>query len=634
MKISYNWLQKYFDEKLPAPEKIAEGIIFHSFEVEEVEKIGEEDTIFDIKILPDRAHDCLCHFGIAKEVSAIFGIPLSSKNNLLKILKQDGQGSESENVKNKTDSEVLQIEVRSDNCLRYMGRIVKNVKVGPSPKWLSDALVSIGQKSINNIVDATNYVMFDLGNPIHAFDLDKLESPKIIVDKALNGEKFTLLDGRVVTLDESMLTIRDEKEALVIAGIKGGKKAEIDNNTKNIMIEVANFDAISTRKTAKKLGIFTDSAKRFENEIPARLASLSMEQITNLILEIAGGESFEVVDIYNNREKTRQVSFSENYVKSMLGIEIPTEEICNILNNFNYKFENHDGNFEVEIPFLRLDISGPYDMVEEIGRTYGYDKVVPVLPQPEIFIENSKINKIWVDINNAKNYLINDGYKEVLTYAFCDKGDVEVMASAMGKNFLRNNLSDGLKESIRLNTLNLSLLDMKEVKVFEVGTVFFNDKEEMHVAYGDKKEIVEMSLEKFIVSSEKLFERSSDEGDGSRCQTISNNFSDFTSISHPFKMWSLYPFISRDIAVWIPENEDKEKLKKIFIEEGTNLLVKEPYLFDSFTKKSKVEGEESKTSYAYRLVFQSYEKTLTDEEINPIMEKINSKITSFSWQVR
>ena len=365
MKISYNWLQKYFDEKLPAPEKIAEGIIFHSFEVEEVEKIGEEDTIFDIKILPDRAHDCLCHFGIAKEVSAIFGIPLSSKNNLLKILKQDGQGSESENVKNKTDSEVLQIEVRSDNCLRYMGRIVKNVKVGPSPKWLSDALVSIGQKSINNIVDATNYVMFDLGNPIHAFDLDKLESPKIIVDKALNGEKFTLLDGRVVTLDESMLTIRDEKEALVIAGIKGGKKAEIDNNTKNIMIEVANFDAISTRKTAKKLGIFTDSAKRFENEIPARLASLSMEQITNLILEIAGGESFEVVDIYNNREKTRQVSFSENYVKSMLGIEIPTEEICNILNNFNYKFENHDGNFEVEIPFLRLDISGPYDMVEE-----------------------------------------------------------------------------------------------------------------------------------------------------------------------------------------------------------------------------------------------------------------------------
>ncbi len=593
MKISYNWLQKYFKDKLPSPEEVASGIIFHSFEVEEVNVMGN-DTIFEIKILPDRAHDCLSHFGIAKELSVIFSkqMIVDEPTNIIVCPKSD-----------------LEIEVKDAKCRRYMGRVVKNVKVSPSPEWLRQALVSIGQKSINNIVDATNYVMFDLGNPIHAFDLDKLASHKIIVDKALNGEKLTLLDDRDVILDESILTIRDETEALVVAGVKGGKKAEVDNNTKNIMIEVANFEPVSTRKAAQKLSIFTDSAKRFENEIHPKLAEIAMDKITKLILEIGGGEVCEVVDIYNNKqEESKLINFSRDYIEKMLGIDISSTVIDDILNRFGYEYKNENGNYEVKIPLLRFDLSGPHDMAEEIGRIYGYDKITPVLPHEDFNINE---DETWYNINLAKRYLASLGYKEVMTYTFVDKGEVELMASASDKNFLRTNLLDGVKKSFEMNKLNMPLLDLKELKIFEIGSIFLHDGEVMNVCFMNKKESKEMSLLEFVKTIPSDF--SSGE--------IKNNSKNY------FKMWSNYPFISRDIAVWVPVEEGKEKLKNILKENGTELLVKEPYLFDEFTK-------EGRTSYAYRLVFQSYEKTLTDEEVNPIMNKITEKISSLGWEVR
>jgi len=598
MKISYNWLQKYFKEKLPEPTEIANGIIFHSFEVEEIENIGD-DTIFEIKILPDRAHDCLSHFGIAKEISAIFEIKLES--NL-----EDYE----EKIENISKSD-LEIKILDDNCRRYMGRVIKGVKVGPSPEWLAKSLVSIGQKSINNIVDATNYIMFDLGNPIHAFDLDKLASHKIIIDKAITGEKLTLLDGKEVTLDESILTIRDEKEALVVAGVKGGKKAEVDNNTTNIMIEVANFEPISTRKSAKKLGIFTDSLKRFENEIPVSLIPVVMGKITSLIIDIAGGEICEIVDIQKQKDEIRRVLFTEKYLKNMLGVSIESDLICNILDRLGYNFKKNKEEYEVEIPFLRLDINGPHDMVEEIGRIYGYQNITPVLPEI-IFKKNE--NKEWNYINIARNYLVSLGYKEVMTYAFSNNGDIELMASASDKNFLRINLANGIKKSFELNKLNLSFLGDKEIKIFEIGKVFPKGQEVMNVCFADKKEIKEFSLEKFVdeIKNKEEFNN----------KNIKEN-----SITGIFKAWSLYPFITRDIAVWLPGGEDQKKLENIFVEEGTDLLIKEPYLFDQFTK-------EDRTSFAYRLVFQSYDRTLTDEEITSIMSKINEKIISLGWEIR
>ncbi len=610
MLISYNWLQKYFEDKLPTPEKIAEGIIFHSFEVENLEKL-KNDSIFDIKILPDRAHDCLCHYGVAKEVSVIFNMDIKSdlkleKKKEIKILKNPKSN--------------LKIENQDDKCFRYMGRIIRGIKVKPSPQWLKNSLESVGQKSINNIVDATNYVMFDVGNPIHIFDLDKLESPQIIIRKGKKGEKFITLDRKEIELDESILVIADLKDALSIAGIKGGIKAEVDNNTKNIVIEVANFDAVTIRKASKKLGIFTDSVKRFENGLTSVLAETAMEKITDLITEIALGEKEEVIDIYQKKSEDRIVSFSSQDVNSLLGTNIKDIEIEKILNKFEYNFSYNSNIWKVEVPQLRLDITMTCNIVEEIGRIYGYDRIKPELPKIEI---SSEDDLIWLKMNQARAKLVKAGYKEVMNYTFRKEGEIEVLASASDKKFLRTNLSDGIKESLKLNQINAPLLRIDEIKIFEIGTIFKKTGEEIHVIYADKKNILETSLDKFV-SKEFILP-------SSQQNKIS---SDESFEPQTFKAWSVYPFISRDIAVWVPEGTDPKKLSLIYEELGTDLLVVAPKLFDQFTKAGISPTDKRQTSYAFRLVFQSHNRTLTDDEVNLIMAKIEEKIHSLGWTVR
>ena len=610
MKISYNWLQNYFEEKLPSSEDVAQGIIFHSFEVEEVEKVGD-DTVFDIKILPDRAHDCLSHWGIAKEISMIFDLKIKDKN--FKIFEPQ-----------KTN---LQIEIQDEKCLRYMGRIIKNVKIGESPDWLKEKLRVIGQKPINNIVDAANFVMFDMGQPIHSFDLDKLASEKIIIRNGKVGEKLTTLDGKEVILDDSILVIADEKDPLVIAGIKGGTKAEVDNNTKNIVIEVANFNAVTTRKTAKKVNILTDAVKRYENEISPELAGIVMDAITDIIYSLAGGEVEDIIDIYPKKTEQKIVSISIDYINKRLGSNFTKEEIESVWEKLNFKYTEKDSIFEIEIPYLRIDLTGPHDLTEEVIRVLGYDKLQEKLPEIKI---KMKVNEKFSKMLFARNKLLSDGYSEIMTYVFRDSGEVEVLASASDKKLLRNNLADGLRESLKLNQLNAPFLEMKEIKIFEIGTVFFKDREEMHVAYNEKKNIVEMTLDKFFSENPSLEEHGYFSAKKFLVLAPSRSQGTSQEDSHQktFIPWSIYPFISRDVAVWMPEGESADKLKNILKENGTNLLIKEPYLFDSFTK-------DGKTSYAFRLVFQSYDRTLTDTEINDVMTKINQKISeNTDWQIR
>lgn len=601
MKVSYNWLQNYFEEKLPNPEELSEGIIFHSFEVESLDKV-KNDVIFDIKVLPDRAHDCLSHWGIAKEISAIFDLKLKEK----------------EYKTFKPVSTNLKIEIQDNKCLRYMGRIVRNIKVDKSPDWLKDKLEAIGQKSINNIVDAANFVMFDLGQPIHCFDLDKLKSEKIIVRNGKKEEKITTLDKKEINLDESILIIADgstgspyAKEALAIAGIKGGIKAEVDDNTKNIVIEIANFDATSTRKTAKKINILTDAVKRYENEISPELCENTMESITSLIYELADGVVEDIVDVYPKKPEQKTVFISVDYINKRLGTSFLKKEIENVWQRLGFEYEEQDGEFKIIVPLLRIDITGPHDLVEDVIKILGYERVEEKLPEINLI---PKINEISCKILWARNKLLNDGYSEVMTYSFCKKGEIEVLASASDKNFLRTNLSDGLKESLKLNQLNAPLLEMNDIKIFEIGTVFKKSGEEMHVAYCDKKNCVEITLEEF-------------------CKDMESDFKELLKaksykLKAAFKPWSIYPFISRDIAVWVPEGESEDELKQILIENGTDLLIKKPYLFDSFTK-------DGKTSYAFRLVFQSYDRTLRTEEIDEIMTNITNKIKeNVGWQVR
>ncbi len=602
MKISYNWLKEYVPE-LPEAEKLRDVFIYHLCEVEGMEKLSNGDTVFDINILPNRAHDLLCHRGIAFELSGLLGI--SSAKDFLGPRQEVNQ-----TLENPLPTS-LKIEVKSNKCRRYIGRIIRGVKVGPSPDWLKERLGSIGQRSINNIVDATNLMMFDRGNPIHVFDLDKLASEKIIIRQAGEGETMTTLDGKTVKFTPLDMLIADEKDVLAIAGVKGGKKAEVDTNTKNILIEVANFESISVRKTAHRVGIHTDSVKRFENNLSPELCEIAMNDITELILEMnPGAVAEEVVDVYLNKPTVKKIQFSSDYVNKKLGANISADEMEKILKNYQYDYDRNKNQFEITVPLLRLDLETENDMVEEIGRVIGYDKITPIIPKINF---TPQANETHYKILAARKKLLEDGYSEVMTYAFQSKGEVEVLEGVSDKKFLRTNLSEGLKESTKLNQTNAPLLSLNQIKIFEIGTVFTKDGEETHVAYADKKEIKEMSLEEFCKDVNLgVHPRLDEEGAGGGV----------------FKMWSLYPLISRDISLWVPSGVESEQVHKVIKANAGELLVKEPRLVDTFTK-------EGRTSYAFRLVFQSMDRTLTDEEVNKIMEQIYTKIgEQKDWQIR
>lgn len=603
MKISYNWLKSYIKD-IPNEDEIINLVTFKLCEIEDVEKLPNGDTIFDLKILPDRAHDLLSHQGVAREVASLLGLEFKLPEYKIPETKNTN----------------LKINIESPNCNRYMGRIVRGVKIGPSPRWMLEYLKSIGQRSINNIVDATNIVMFDCGQPIHAFDLQQLLDGKIVVKQARNDQKIELVGSEkiIANLKDTDMIITDGIKNLAIAGVKGGLNSGISDNTIDLLIEVANFNAVSVRKTARRLGIQTDASKRYENNLSSTLCVFAMNEISALILEMCPEASFEeVVDIYPTKQESRKILFQSDYISKLLGVNITNQEIEKILKNYNYKFTNTLNGFDVDIPEMRLDLLSPRDFVEEIGRAYGYDKIIPKLP--EVIKDNSRDNITWIKIYLAKQKLSLDGYQEVMTYVFVDKGELEVMASASNKNYLRTNLKNSIKESISLNQNNLLLLEANEVRVFEIGTVFTKKREEIHVAYGDKKNIIEMTLDEYI---KIIFPEFTDE-----------NLTDILKISNNnveieiFKFWSLYPFMTRDIAVWVPEGIKPELLIDIYKDFGTELLVKEPKLFDSFTK-------EKRTSFAYRLVFQARDRTLTDGEINKIMSEISDKIKSFGWEVR
>jgi phenylalanyl-tRNA synthetase beta chain len=619
MKISYNWLKWYIPE-IPEAEKLQDVFTYHLCEVEGIEKKGD-DIVFDINILPNRAHDLLSHLGVARELASLLNIEF----------KKDGPWGNSLKDRPLEEPTNLKIKIETDKCRRYMGRIVRNIKIGPSPDWVIKHLESIGQRSINNIVDATNIVMYDCGQPCHAFDLDKLfsrtvlgdskkDSPLLLIRQAKEGEKMTTLDDKEVELSSIDMVIADEKNILAIAGVKGGKLAEVDENTKNILIEVANFDPVSVRKTSKKINVLTDSSKRFENDLSPEVVAYAMREISGLLVEYGKFDFEEIVDIYPNRQKTKTLSFSSDKISKILGVNISEKEIEDVLKRYNFehrplpnlpltKGEEKEGGFEIIIPPTRLDLEIEEDMAEEIGRILGYDKIKEKLPEINW---KPKINETYAKISWARNKLLNEGYSEVMTYTFCNKGELEVLASASDKKFLRMNLIDGLKESLKLNQLNAPLLKMEEIKIFEIGTVFLKDKEEMHIAYADKKEIKEMSLEEFVPQGQSLKE-----------------FPQGLSFKEQkFKPWSSFPFISRDIAVWVPEEVESNQVYKVIKENAGNMVIRGPELFDEFKKDGKI-------SYAFRLVFQSYDCTLTDTEINEIMTKITNKIKEKNgWQVR
>jgi len=588
-------LQTYFETPLPPEEVLSDALTFHAFEIESV-----ENDALDVKVTPNRGHDCLSYLGIAKEVSAILNIPIAPA--ALEAWNQMQQFTFSIPVNVHVDEPGL--------CSRYIAWSIKGVKVGPSPKWLADRLAAMDQQSINNVVDATNYVMFNIGQPLHAFDAGKLKMKKNIfeiqVRKAKEGEKLLALDNKEYSLKDSMLVIVDANADVPvgIAGVKGGMPASITENTKDIIIESANFNGVSIRKTAQALKLRTDASQRFEQVISPELAAIGMRAAAKLILELAGGELAGFADVYPHVQEKTKVSVTLSKINDLLGTEFTGADVEDVFKRLGFTYSNTGEMYEVEAPFARLDLTIPEDLVEEVGRIKGYENI------PSIEMRGAdvkpEVNSDYASAEKVREELVSRGFSEVFTSVFTEKGDRAVANKIDGdRPYLRASLVEGLKAAYERNLRNRDLLGLDEIRLFEIGTVWKKGKEVTMLAMADKSGVQEEPLVPGEIDGYENLPSSSAEN---------------------YKPFSKYPFIVRDVAMWVPAGTDADEVLKIILETAGDLVVRSGK-FDEFKKGDK-------TSYAFRLIFQSFEKTLTDQEVNEIMDIVHKVLTKKGYEIR
>jgi len=680
MKISYNWLKEY-TSTLPKPEKLAEILTMHAFEVEDVEK-KNNDHILNIDVLSNRGHDCLSHLGIAREISAITG----SKFQFPKIkVKQD---------KDLKTKELLNVEVKAKQlCPRYTARIIQDVKVGPSPQWLKQKLESIGQQSINNVVDATNYIAFELGQPVHAFDADKLvgkRKKKIIVRKANKNEKIVTLDNEECKLDKDMLVIADSKNPLAIAGIKGGKKAEVDKNTNTVILESANFNSRSIYVTSRKLGIVTESSLRFEQGLDPNLASQAGDRLAALIKDVAGGKiSQGILDKNTRKLNPRKISLSVPKLNGLLGINISKAKIIEILKSLGFEVKFSSKNqLWVTAPTRRLDVQGAEDLIEEVGRIYGYEKITARKPVSALAsVKPSDELKIR---SKVKNILEGLGLSEVYNYSFIGEQDLEIIQADSRKyKQLKNPLSLNLKYLRRDLFINLlkniknNFKYFENVKLFELGKAYLNKEKLMLTGviarknvdqeslFFEIKGIVDSLLNKLGISNQWYdnFEATPEWSNGkiwnlqrsaeikvgneeighlgeidSRILSefgikqvvaaFNINFQALVKLAQEEIIYSppsKYPAVTRDLAVLINKTDKTADVLNLINATGGE-LIRDVDLFDIYQGPEIPQG---KKNLAFHIIYQSDKKTLTDKEVDKIHQKIINQLNNrTNWRVR
>lgn len=636
MRVSYQWLAEYFDQP-PSPAEMMEALELHAFEVEEIEEQGG-DTTFEVKVLPDRAGDCLSHWGIAKEVAAILNLPLkelepwaipAAFNSDLKIKIADEQ-----------------------LCRRYLGRMVKGVKVAPSPEWLVKSLASVGQRSINNVVDATNFVLLNYGQPLHAFDAEKVRGG-IMVRPARAGEAITTLDERDLELDESMLVIADDEGPLALAGLKGGRRAEVTAETSNIILESANFDPANIRQTSARLNLRTDASKRFENNPSPVLAELGMRAVSELLVKLnPNAELGEVVDEYStSEEEAKQITFPIVDFAKVIGVELDQAEIKNYLERLGLVVATAGDEITVTIPLFRRDLEIKENIIEEVARLYGYNKLPTSLPAAQQPAGNPEI----FDLTQVlKQKLVDFGATEVYGYTFTAAGERELENPlAGGREWLRINLTDGLAKMLADNA-ERALFDDEPVMMFEIGTVFGKQVEQINLALGvaykgslpagrqGKESKAKTKLDElWQMLGEQIEAKSAPqylaEGRVAVLEIalanltvkgeLETNLGDLIKREVKYQPYSVYPRVIRDVALWVSDDVEPAKIAEIIRQNAGDLLAEVPVLFDEFSK-------DGRTSYAFRLVFQSSERTLTDEEVNQAMGPILSAFTTQGWELR
>ncbi len=626
---------------------------------------GEEDFLFELELTSNRP-DCLGHIGVAREISAGTG-------KSLKIL--------STTIEKPDDSvPTPNIEIQNtEDCPRYSSRIMVDVEVRESPEWLKRRLELCGIRPINNIVDITNYVLLEVGHPMHAFDLDELKENRIIVRNARNGEKILALDGREYELMDDMLVIADAERPVAIAGIIGGEETGITEKTKRILLESAYFNPVSIRQTSKKLGVSTESSYRFERGADWDATMLALDRAVELIQELAGGKVSKPVDVFPKKFEKRTVSFSPKTVSDRIGIQITEENQIEILERLGFTVEAREPDrITVRVPSFRGDVSIEEDIVEEVARIYGYDNIP--LTMPAVRANEEVISPFPKTEDTASQILASVGFNEVANFSFLpdrflklfsiDKSKLVSVSNPMtiDQKFLRNSLIPNLVGTVEYNVRR----GVKSWKIFEVGKVFeknadgFTEKKKLAVAlfgrtaekspyekrtadFYDLSGVIEALLRKLGVDG-VYFTRASEPDflhPGKRAWVKSGDTTigiagavhpeitekleipevfvaelDIETISKlvkpkKYKPVPETPGSQRDVSFIVPDDVEGGEILR-FIKDFSELIV-DVWISDVYKGKNIPEGARSIT---YSLFFQHQEKTLTDDEINNVFFKM------------
>lgn len=669
------------------PEQIENGIMILPKEYEKdlgkdiVEVLGLREDIIEFEITPNRP-DCLSVEGIGRETAVSLGKKYKNPNKDIDAM----QVAKTDNLEGLTVS----IEA-PDLCYRYMARVVKNVKIGPSPDWMKRRLNACGVRSINNIVDITNYVMLEMGQPMHAFDINSISGKHITVRRAKEGERITTLDEQERVLTNEMLVIADEEKAVAVAGVMGGMNSEIEKDTQMVVFESAVFKGGNVRLTAKKLGLRTEASSRYEKGLSPENAQRAINRAVQLVEQLGAGEAVDtLIDVYPTKQEIKNVEFNPERINKLLGINLSREEMTEILNKLEIKVE---GDYCIP-PYYRQDIEQDADVAEEILRIYGYDKLGSTLIEAETTL-GGKTEAQKLD-DRIKQMLVAKGFSEVYTYGFMNPEELAKCKIEAGNSLydstinIKNPLSVDysimkttvvptmmkvVSSNVAKKNMDLALFEMAKIYQDNTGAI---SKEELP----EERKIIALAMtgresdfyylkgivENILEEANVLrYELVADENEssyhpgrtakinigkdtiailGQIHPSVQENYAiaqnvymaeiDFEKIvkyakkEKKYTPIPKYPAVERDIAVTVTEDVEVAQIEKILKSKSKKLL-ESWKVFDIY--RSEKLGK-NKKSIAIALIFRDKSKTLTDEEINQVMEQIVEELSKMGAELR
>ena len=642
-----------------------------------IKALGLDDVVFEYEITSNRV-DCYGVLGIAREAAATF-----NRKFCPPVVTVKGNDEKAEDY--------IKVTVKDPElCPRYCARVVKNVKIGPSPKWMQRCLASNGIRPINNLVDITNYVMEEYGQPMHAYDLDTIEGREIVVRRAENGEKFVTLDGQERTMDDSVLMICDGKKAVGLAGIMGGENSMITDHVQTVLFEAACFDGTNIRLSSKKVGLRTDASGKFEKGLDPNNAQAAIDRACQLMEELGAGEVVGgMVDVcYETRQPSR-VAFDQDKINSLLGTSLSKEEMLGYLARVELTYDEETN--EIVAPTFRQDINCLADIAEEVARFYGYDRIPMTLPTGEATTGKMPF-KLRIE-RIARDIAEYCGFSEGMTYSFespkvFDKlripADSELrkvitISNPLGEDYsiMRTTTLNGMLTSLATNYNRRN----KGVRLYEMGNVYLPRElpltelpdERMNFTLGmygggdffDMKGVCEEFFEKVGMKKRVTYDPQSGKpylhpgrqanmvyggkvvgylgevhplvadtyGIGEKAYIAVIDIPtvlDFANFSYKYTGIAKYPAVTRDLSMVVPKNVLAGQIEAVLEQRGGKIL-ESYHLFDIY------EGSQIKEGYksmAYSVVFRHHDKTLEESEITTVMKKILNGLTGLGIELR